>query len=88
MQSRGGKGIINIKVTKKNGAVIGAKAVRDQDEVMLISHEGMMVRCPVKDVRATGRASQGVRLISIKGKDRVASVARVAPKDETDGENE
>ena len=41
-----------------------------------------MVRCPVKDIRSTGRGSQGVRLISIKGKDRVASVARVAPKDE------
>ncbi|MBI4597178.1 MAG: DNA gyrase subunit A [Candidatus Omnitrophica bacterium] len=80
VQSRGGKGIINIKVTKKNGAVVGAKAVTDQDEVMLISHEGMMVRSPVKDVRATGRASQGVRLISIKGKDRVASVACVVPQ--------
>jgi len=82
LQSRGGKGIINIKVTPKNGAVVGAKAVTDKDEVMLITHEGMMVRSPVKDVRSTGRATQGVRLINIKGKDRVASVARVAPKDE------
>ena len=82
LQSRGGKGIINIKVTKKNGSVVGAKTVTDRDEVMLISHEGMMVRCPVKDVRSTGRAAQGVRLINIKGKDRVASVARVAPKEE------
>ncbi|MBI3997351.1 MAG: DNA gyrase subunit A [Candidatus Omnitrophica bacterium] len=85
VQSRGGKGIINIKVTKKNGQVVGAKTVTDQDELMLISHEGMMVRCPVKDIRMTGRAAQGVRLISIKGKDRVASVARVVPKEE--GEN-
>jgi DNA gyrase subunit A len=82
LQSRGGKGIINIKITKKNGEVVGAKTVTDQDELMLISHEGMMVRCSVKDVRSTGRAAQGVRLISIKGKDRVASVARVAPKEE------
>ena len=82
VQSRGGKGIINIKVTKKNGEVIGAMTVTDQDELMLISQEGMMVRCPVKDVRSTGRAAQGVRLINIKGKDRVASVARVAPKEE------
>ena len=82
VQSRGGKGIINLKVTKKNGEVVGAKMVTDQDELMLISQEGMMVRCPVKDVRSTGRGAQGVRLISIKGKDRVASVARVAPKDE------
>ncbi|PIQ84830.1 MAG: DNA gyrase subunit A, partial [Candidatus Omnitrophica bacterium CG11_big_fil_rev_8_21_14_0_20_63_9] len=64
VQSRGGKGIINLKVTKKNGAVVGAKTVTDQDEIMLISHEGMIVRCPVKDVRTTGRAAQGVRLIN------------------------
>jgi DNA gyrase subunit A len=82
LQSRGGKGIIAIKVTKKNGEVVGAKTVSDQDELMLISQEGMMVRCPVKAIRLTGRAAQGVRLINIKGKDRVASVARVAPKDE------
>ncbi len=82
VQSRGGKGIINIKVTKKNGEVVGAKTVSDQDEMMLISQEGMMVRCAVKDVRSTGRSTQGVRLINVKGKDRVASVARVAPKDE------
>ena len=81
VQSRGGKGIINIKVTEKNGKVVGAKTVSDSDELMLISHEGMMVRCPVKDVRETGRAAQGVRLISIKGKDRVASVACVVPKE-------
>jgi DNA gyrase subunit A len=81
LQSRGGKGIINIKVTSKNGEVVGAKTVTAQDEVMLISHEGMMVRCPVKDVRSTGRAAQGVRLISIKGKDRVASIAAVVPKE-------
>ncbi len=84
VQSRGGKGIINIKVTPKNGEVVGAKTVTDQDELMLISHEGMMVRCPVKDVRSTGRGTQGVRLINIKGKDRVASVARVAPKEEAE----
>ena len=81
LQSRGGKGIINIKVMKKNGEVVGAKTVTAQDEVMLISQEGMMVRCPVKDVRSTGRGSQGVRLINIKGKDRLASVARVVPKE-------
>ncbi|MBI3021100.1 MAG: hypothetical protein HYY59_03775 [Candidatus Omnitrophica bacterium] len=86
VQSRGGKGIINLKVTKKNGDVVGAKMVTDQDEAMLISQEGMMVRCAAKDIRSTGRAAQGVRLINIKGKDRLASVARVVPKEreETD----
>ena len=81
LQSRGGKGIINIKVTAKNGEVIGAKTVTDQDEVMLISQEGMIVRCAVKDIRVTGRGSQGVRLINIKGKDRLAAVASVVPKE-------
>jgi len=86
LQSRGGKGITNLKVTKRNGEVVGAKTVMDQDEVMLISQEGMIVRCPAKDVRATGRATQGVRVISIKGKDRVASVACVVPKEKEESE--
>jgi len=86
LQSRGGKGIINLKVTKKNGEVVGAKTVADQDEVMLISQEGMIVRCPVKDVRSTGRATQGVRLINIKGKDRLAAVASVVPKEKEEQE--
>ncbi len=86
VQSRGGKGIINIKVTERNGAVVGAKTVSDRDEVMLISHEGMIVRCAVKDVRETGRAAQGVRLINMKGKDRVVSVASVAPREDEEDE--
>ncbi len=86
LQSRGGKGIINIKVTKKNGDVVGAKTVTDQDEVMLISQEGMIVRCAVKDVRSTGRATQGVRLINIKGKDKLAAVASVVPKEKEEQE--
>jgi len=84
VQSRGGKGIINLKVTQKNGPVIGAKTVTEQDEVMLITQEGMMVRSSVKDIRETGRATQGVRLMHIKGKDRVASVAAVVPKEKED----
>lgn len=86
LQSRGGKGIINIKVTKKNGEAVGAKTVTDQDEVMLISTEGMMVRMPVKDVRQTGRGTQGVRLINIKGKDQVSSMAAVVSRAKEEGE--
>ena len=84
VQSRGGKGIINIAVTAKNGEAIGAKTVTDQDELMLITQEGMMVRLPVKDIRVTGRNAQGVRLVRLKGKDRVTSAARLAPDDEDD----
>ncbi|MBI2884607.1 MAG: DNA gyrase subunit A [Candidatus Omnitrophica bacterium] len=82
VQSRGGKGIINIKVTAKNGEVVSAKTVTDRDELMLVTQDGMMVRCPIKDIRMTGRGSQGVRLISMKGKDRLSSVASVAPEEE------
>lgn len=80
-QSRGGKGIINLKVTNKNGAVVGIKSVTDKDELMMLTHTGMMVRCAVKDIRETGRNSQGVRLMRLDGKDRVASVARLIPED-------
>lgn len=79
-QTRGGKGVINIRVTPKNGEVVGALTVSIDDEVMLISSEGMMVRTPVKDVRITGRATQGVRAINLKGNDRVASLACVVPE--------
>jgi len=81
VQSRGGKGIINIKVTKKNGSVIGLNLVSDKDEIMLITHNGMVVRCPIKDIRTTGRAAQGVRVIRLAAKDKVASVARVIKED-------
>ena len=86
LQSRGGKGIINIKVTKKNGEVVGARMVTEKDDTMLITQEGMMVRSRVKDVRMTGRNSQGVHLIRLYGKDRVASMASVAHQDEEPAE--
>lgn len=85
-QSRGGKGIINLKVTSKNGAVVGIKSVTDKDELMMLTHTGMMVRCAVKDIRETGRNAQGVRLMRLDGKDRVASVARLIPEEETSEE--
>ena len=81
-QSRGGKGVINIKVTKKNGEVVGLKSVTEQDEVMIITQSGMVVRCPVKDTRAVGRNSQGVHVIRLEAKDQVSSVASVVKKEE------
>ncbi|MFA5143184.1 MAG: DNA gyrase subunit A [Candidatus Omnitrophota bacterium] len=82
LQSRGGKGIINIKVTGKNGAAVGLKTVSDKDEVMLMTEKGMVVRCPIKDIRATGRSTQGVRLMRLEAGDNVASVAKIVPEDE------
>ncbi len=79
IQRRGGKGIINIKVTKKNGRAVRLKTVSDRDELMMITQNGMFLRCAMKDIRATGRASQGVRLIKLEDKDLVSSVALVVP---------
>jgi DNA gyrase subunit A len=82
LQSRGGKGIINIKVTGKNGEAVGMKTVSDKDELMLITGKGMIVRSPVKDIRSTGRSTQGVRLMRLDKGDKIASVAKIVPEDE------
>ena len=82
IQSRGGKGIINIKVTSKNGPVVGLKMVSDRDDIMLVTQGGMIVRCPVKDIRSTDRAAQGVKVIKLASKDNVASVASVVKEEE------
>ncbi|MFH1691882.1 MAG: DNA gyrase subunit A [Candidatus Omnitrophota bacterium] len=81
-QSRGGKGIINVKVTAKNGEAIGLNCVLVDDEIMTITHHGMIVRCPVKDIRETGRNSQGVRLMALEKGDRITSIAKIAIKEE------
>ena len=82
IQSRGGKGIINMKVTPKNGPVVSLKMVSDKDEIVLITQGGMVVRCSMKDIRTTGRASQGVKVIKLDTKDSVASVANVVKEEE------
>ena len=69
-------------MTKKNGEVVGLKSVTEEDEVMIITHNGMIVRCPVKDIRAVGRNTQGVHAIRLEGKDLVSSVASVVKKEE------
>ena len=81
-QSRGGKGIINVKVTSRNGTVVGALSVMQGDEIMTVTKNGMMVRCPPEEIRQTGRSAQGVRLINLKKGDEVTSVANVIAKDE------
>jgi DNA gyrase subunit A len=79
---RGGKGIINIKVTDKNGQAVNLKTVNDNDELMVITQNGMFLRCSIKDIRETGRSSQGVRLIKLESKDRVSCVAPVIAEEE------
>ncbi len=82
LQSRGGKGIINIKTTSRNGEVAGVTSVTQEDEIMAITQKGMIVRCAVKDIRQTGRNTQGVRLISLDKEDKVTSLAKVVAKEE------
>ena len=84
LQSRAGKGIINIKATERNGKVVGMKAVRDEDDLIMITSGGQVVRIAVKEVRVMGRNTQGVRLISLDEKDSLVSIARVE-KDQDDG---
>jgi len=87
LQSRGGSGVINMKIVAKNGPVEGVLAVREEDEVMLISRQGMVVRVAVNGIRKCGRASQGVRVISLNAKDVLTSVASVVVKEEGNGDN-
>ena len=82
IQSRGGKGIINVKVSEKNGKVVNVLTVADEDEAILVTTGGMVVRCPVSQIRTSGRNSVGVRVMRLKDKDRIASATRVVAKDE------
>jgi DNA gyrase subunit A len=82
VQSRGGVGVINISTSKRNGRVVGIAYVEDGDELLLITQQGMIIRMPANDVRAIGRATQGVRLIEMEGEDKVVSVARLVEKEE------
>jgi DNA gyrase subunit A len=78
VQSRGGLGIINIRTSGRNGKVVAVKTVRDSDELMLITHDGMVVRIGVGALRAIGRATQGVRLMTLRESTKVVAVAGVA----------
>jgi DNA gyrase subunit A len=78
VQSRGGVGIISIQTTDRNGRVVGIAYVRGEDELMLITQQGKVLRMPTSGIRAIGRATQGVRLIEIESEDRVVSVVRLA----------
>ena len=82
VQSRGGVGIINIQTSDRNGKVVGIIQVTEDDEVMLITQQGKILRMAAGGIRTIGRATQGVRLIDIEGDDRAVSIARLAEKEE------
>jgi len=75
--NRGGKGVKTISVTDKTGELVAIKNVTDEDDLMIINKSGLTIRMAVSDLRVMGRATQGVRLINIKGKDSIAAVAKV-----------
>ena len=77
VQSRGGKGIITMKTTEKTGPVIGALTVQGQDEIMLITFSGQMVRTPVAPIREAGRNTQGVKLVNLDQGDKLQAIAPV-----------
>lgn len=84
IQSRGGKGIIDIKTSKRNGDVVGLMSVREEDEIMIITVQGKMIRIPLSSVRVMGRSTQGVKLIKLDDNDRIGSFTRLAKKEEKD----
>jgi len=83
---RGTQGMIAIQTTERNGKVVGAVLVGDEDEIMLISTGGVLIRTKVKQIREQGRSTQGVRLIDLDAGTKLAGVERVAEKEE-DEEN-
>ena len=80
--NRGGKGVKTISVTEKTGALVTLKSVTDLDDLMIINKSGIAIRMAVSDLRVMGRATQGVKLINIKGNDSIAAVAKTMKDDE------
>jgi DNA gyrase subunit A len=82
--NRGGKGVKTINVTEKTGELVAIKDVTDNDDLMIINKSGIVIRIGVSDLRVMGRATQGVRLITFKGDDAIASITKVEHEEETD----
>jgi DNA gyrase subunit A len=83
LTNRGGKGVINVKTTERNGKVVGISQVTEKSEVMLISQYGKIIRIESKFIRESGRSAQGVRLLNIEPGDRVAAAVVIAPDEPT-----
>jgi DNA gyrase subunit A len=79
--NRGGKGVKTLNITEKTGKLISINAVTDADDLMIINKSGLTIRMAVEDLRVMGRATQGVKLINIKGKDSIAAVTKVMKDD-------
>src|SRR5918997_6434463 len=82
LQSRGGKGVINMKTTDKTGRVVAVFPVEEDSDIMIITQHGKLIRIEASEIRKTGRGAQGVRLIKTDGGDKVTSASLLAPMDE------
>ena len=80
--NRGGKGVKTISITDKTGSLVSIKNVTDEDDLMIINKSGIAIRMAVEDLRVMGRATQGVKLINLKGNDSIAAVAKVMKEEE------
>jgi DNA gyrase subunit A len=85
LQSRGGKGVINVKTTERNGRVSAIMLVDDHSESMLISQFGKIIRIDTKQIREAGRSTQGVRLLNLEGGDKVAAAVVIPPEEKENG---
>jgi DNA gyrase subunit A len=83
--NRGGKGVKTLNITDKTGQLVAIKNVDDENDLMIINKSGIVIRMAVEDLRVMGRATQGVKLIDIKGNDTIASVAKVIREEEEEG---
>jgi DNA gyrase subunit A len=81
VQGRGGKGVISIKIAERGGKAVGLMQVRDEDEVVMITSSGKIIRTLAKEISLLGRNTQGVRLMDVEGEDKVVSIAKVAERD-------
>lgn len=82
--NRGGKGVKTLNITEKTGKLVSINSVTDADDLMIINKSGLTIRMAVEDLRVMGRATQGVRLINIKGNDSIAAVTKVMKEDEVE----
>ena len=86
--NRGGKGVKTISITEKTGSLVAIKNVSDENDLMIINKSGIAIRMSVEKLRVMGRATQGVKLINLKGEDTIAAVAKVIKEDESDEDSQ
>jgi len=86
--NRGGKGVKTLNITEKTGNLVAIKGVTDNEDLMIINKSGIIIRMAISELRTMGRATQGVRLITLKGNDEIASVAKIEHDEEEEVEND